>query len=116
MLKAFEEIRQLECDAISFFPNPKDYDDVVIQGLKYKEKNESIGGSSVGDSYDIVTFRKDGDDFSDKDHFEAILACPYTYGDNLLKAGFFGFIAKKTTNSNELLDYIMANVDTLVNS
>jgi hypothetical protein len=116
MLKVFEEIKQRGCDAISFFPNPDNYEDVVIQGLIYKEKSESIGGSSMGDSYDIVTFRKNGDDFSNKDHYEAILVCPYTYGNKLLKEGYFGFIAKKTTTSKELLDYVMVNVDALIES
>jgi hypothetical protein len=116
MLKVFEEIKERGCDAISFFPNPDNHEDVVIQGLIYKEKSEPIGGSSLGNSYDIVTFRREGDDFTNKDYFEAILACPYTYGNNLLKAGYFGFIAKKTTTSKELIDYIMANVDALVDS
>jgi hypothetical protein len=116
MLQIFEEIKQRGCDAISFFPNPDDNSDVIIQGLLYKEAGESIGGGSHGNSYDIVTFKKRGNDFTDKDHFEAVLVCPYTYSEKLLKDGYFGFVAKKTTTSKELVDYVMVNVDALVES
>lgn len=114
MLQVFNDIKQQGCEAISFFPNPDDDSDIVIQGLLYKESGEPIGGSSMGNSYDIVTFRKYGDEFVNKDHYEAILVCPYTYSNKLLKEGYFGFVAKKTTTSKELVDYILLNVDALV--
>lgn len=110
----FKKIKEENCDAISFLPSSENEDETVIHGLTYKEKGDSIGGSVLGHSYDILTFRFFGDECI-KDHFEAILVCPYTYSEKLMQEGHFGLVARKTTTSIEMVTKVSKNIDKLIN-
>lgn len=114
MNPTFKKMKDSNCDAICFLPDSKDPENMVLQGLTYKEKGDNIGGSVMGHSYDIITFRQTGGEYHSKDHFDAILVCPYTYSDKLVNEGYFGIIAKKTTTSDNMVNLILQRIDDLI--
>jgi len=113
MHPTFKKIKEEKCDAISFLPSADKEDETTILGLTYKENGDNIGGSELGHSYDILTFKVTADDWV-KDHFEAILVCPYTYSEQLMMGGHFGLIAKRTTTSNEMVARVSNSIDKLI--
>ena len=113
MHPTFKKIKEEKCDAISFLPSPDKEDETTILGLTYKDKGDNIGGSELGHSYDILTFKITDDDCV-KDHFEAILVCPYTYSEQLMTGGHFGLIAKRTTTSDDMVARVSKSIDKLI--
>lgn len=102
----FQKIKETNCDAISFLPcmDEKGKElQTAVQGLTYNEKGDNINSNSMGDYYDIITFGEVDGEFVNKEQFQAILVCPYTYGEKMFKEGYFGFIGRKTTTSDEVL-------------
>lgn len=103
MNETFTKIKDNSCDAITFVPNPSNHSETVITGIVYHDAGEKIGGSSLGDSYDITLFQEGEDTFFDNEQFEAVLVCPYTFSEKMFKDGRFGMIARKTTTSNTIV-------------
>ena len=114
MKSPFLEIKNNKCDAICFFPSSENLEQTVVHGLTYVEAGDSIGASTLGNSYDIVTFRESDDGFYDKEHYQAILVCPYTYSEKVLSDGFYGIVAKRTTTSEDVLNLFMNKIDFLI--
>jgi hypothetical protein len=115
MHPTFKRIKEAECDAILFLPDIENTDETTIQGLTYKERGDTIGHSELGNLYDILTFKQTGESsFSHKDHFRAILVCPYTYTEKLLKEGYLGMVSLVTTTSQEMFDEISGKIDILM--
>ena len=95
------------CDCIIFVEHPHKKDSIQVRGQMYNEPGEKIGGSSMGDLYHIILFRDDKEDpekYSDFDNFDAILTSPVEYISNLIKSGWYGIVAKKTTTSHRFID------------
>lgn len=112
----FKQMKEQQCDAISFLPKVTqtkkgEIVETMIQGLNYKEKGEPINNTEMGYFYDIILFQETEDDFVNKEHFEAILVCPYTYAERLIKEGHFGYIGKKTTTSDEVFNLFNKAID-----
>lgn len=103
MLDFLREIKNEKFDALFFIPGPED-DTVRVEGAKYKEPGESIGGNKMGDMYHIMLFREDekGNPV-DPDLFEAILTEPLEYVSRMITCDFYGLVAKKTTTSDEFI-------------
>ena len=116
MNPTFKKMKDAQCDAICFLPDSESAENIVMQGLTYKEKGDTIGSSVMGDSYDIITFRGYNGEYFNKDHFDAILVCPYTYGDKLVNEGYYGVIAKRTTTSSDMVNLILQRIDDLIAS
>lgn len=116
MNPTFKKMKEAACDAICFLPDSESVENIVIQGLTYKEKGDIIESSVMGDSYDIITFRQTDGEFHSKDHFDAILVCPYTYGDKLMSEGYYGVVAKRTTTSSDMVNLILQRIDDLIAS
>jgi hypothetical protein len=95
-------------------PSPDSREQTVIHGLTYVENGDNIGSSTMGNSYDIVTFRESDEGFYDKEHYQAILVCPYTYSEKVMKDGLFGIIAKRTTTSEDVLNLYLNKIDYLI--
>jgi hypothetical protein len=116
MLKVFDEMKKVKCHAITFLPSEEPEEQAIIQGLHYKEEGEIIKTQSdVGDLYDIIIFRGDvKDGYTDLEKFEAVLSCPYTYSNRMYHGDYFGFVAKKTTTSNEVVESLLEKIGDLV--
>lgn len=98
MLEVFSDIKKEDFDCLTFFP---DYDEqaLKIEGQRYKNFGEKVGGSVLGDEWHIVLFKEDEECFSDLDTFDAILSEPLEYISQLIPQGWYGLVARKTTTS-----------------
>lgn len=117
MKQPFNLIKEQKCDAILILPSIENKNETSIQGLTYKEPGDKIGGSQLGDLYDIVSFRQTGDeDFGDSDHFQAILVCPYTYSEKMFNEGYLGLVARATTTSQDMVERVSMRIGELIES
>lgn len=108
MLNCLLDIKNTEFDCITFLPNYDDEENnLIITGQTYRNPGEKIGGNAIGDEYHIVLFKENEHEFTDLDHFEAILGDPLEYISNLIPVGFFGMIAKKTTTSQNFVQKVL---------
>lgn len=114
----FKQMKEKQCDAISFLPVVVDEKEetleTAVQGMNYNDKGELISATEMGSFYDIILFQDDGEKFINKEHFQAILVCPYTYSERMMKEGFFGFIGRKTTTSDEIFNIFDNAINTLI--
>lgn len=73
----------------------------------YKDGGTKIGGSELGDNFDIILFKEDMDGkLIEPDRFEAILMEPLEYISNMIKSDWYGIVARKTTTSQKFVDAI----------
>jgi hypothetical protein len=99
-----------EYDTIFFVPHEEEDDQVHVNVAKYKEHSEKIGGSSMGDLFDIIIFRmNEEDEITDLDRFEGILVDPRVYVSRMIKEDWFGMVTRKTTTSDKLADDVFAS-------
>ena len=109
MLEIFRQIKNY--DTIFFVPNDESDDDnqVKLEIAHYKEQGEKVGGSEMGDLYDIIVFRMDEEyNLIDLDKFEGILIEPREYVSRMIKQDWYGMVSKKTTTSHKLVDDVFA--------
>lgn len=109
MLSVFQKIKDF--DTIFFVPNPESDNDneVQIEVANYKEVGEKIGGSELGDLYDIIVFRLDEEcNVTDLDKFEGILIEPREYVSRMIKEDWYGMVSRKTTTSDKLTTDVFA--------
>jgi hypothetical protein len=99
MLPFLEELREENFDCISFLPG-KHIGELNIEGGTYLDKGEEITGN-MGCVYHISLFKQKKDLSIEMDHFDSILIDPLVYISHIIKSGFFGFVSKKTTTSEE---------------
>ena len=105
MLQCFEPMKGADYDCLTFLPTTDN--NIHIEAGKLTNPGEKLGGSSMGDSYEIVLF-KDGDNgATDIDHFKAILGCPIEYASFIIPAGWYGLITKWTTTSEEIISELL---------
>ena len=117
MIDALIKIKEKKCDAFSFLPGDHtNKNRITIQGISYIEPGETLEGSPIGDIYDILLFEEGANGYHNYDEFEAILTCPYTYGDGIYKNDFYGLIAKKTTTSKEVVDLFRKEIYSYINN
>ena len=103
MLKQLQDIK--EYDTIMFIPHPEDETLTNVNVATYKKQGEKIGGTALGDFYDIILFRLDDEyNMTDLDKFEAILAEPRYYVSRMIKEDWYGLVAKKTTTSEKFVN------------
>ena len=114
MNPTFKKMKEANCDAITFVPNPENNVETVIHGLSYVDKGDTIGSSSMGDLFDIILFRENEETFYDNEQFQAILVCPYTYSEKMMEDGHFGMIARKTTTSAEIVEPFRQKINELI--
>ena len=88
-------------DAILFLPTEKE-GEISIQGNQLKDPGAKLGGSPMGDTYEVVLFKDDtkNDKLYNVDRFEAIFSDPYEYISNLIPQNWFGIVVRKTTTSS----------------
>jgi hypothetical protein len=88
-----------------FLPGEKE-EDIHIETNELREKGKKIGGSNLGDCYDIIIFKDKEGDVDNLERFDAILIEPLEYVSMLIPLDFYGVICKKTTTSGKLMDGI----------
>ena len=81
-----------------------------IELFSYKDKSPIIESHELGLKYHILSFKDNQDSIDDITYFEAILGDPFNYVNNLINLNYKGLIAKKTTNSNKLIDEMAQNL------
>ena len=81
-----------------------------LELLSYKEESPIIENHELGLKYHILSFKDNNNSIEDISYFEAILGDPIHYVNNLIKLNYKGLIAKKTTNSNKLIDKMVHNL------
>ena len=110
MLKVFEDsgIKGSDFDCLTFMPSEDD--NVRIEAGKFEKQGEKLGGSSMGDSYEIVLFKDGEEGPTHIDHFRAILGCPLEYASFLIPAGWYGTIMKYTTTSTEIAEDMVEKI------
>jgi hypothetical protein len=111
MLKVFEEsgIKDSNFDCLTFMPSEDD--NVKIEAGQIEHKGEKVGGSALGDSYQILLFKENEEgDPTEIDQFNAILGCPLEYASFLIPAGWYGLIMKHTTTSPEIVEDLLGRI------
>lgn len=107
MLDVLKEIK--EYDTIFFVPHPQDDNQVKLEVAMYKDKGEKLGGSSMGDSFEIILFRLNEEyDITDLDRFDAILVDAREYVSRMVKDDWYGMVARKTSTSGEMANGVFA--------
>ena len=81
-------------------------EELDISSFTYKKRSNPIEEhSDLGYKYHIITYRETVDGkIVEPDMFEAVIGNPWHYASNLLKAGFFGTICKKTKRSEKIVN------------
>lgn len=96
-LQLKEKLKLLMADGvhgISFTPNRKSID---ICSVKLVDENIEFCEYETGTMYHVVLYNMERDGtIKNLDKFEAILAGPEVYLENIIKSDFYGFIIKKT--------------------
>jgi len=75
-----------------------------------------IGGNQIGDNYHLAFFKENEEGLPEfDDAFEAILGDPETYIKNLVGAGLYGCVVRKTTKTGKWFeDYLTSVVGSVI--
>jgi hypothetical protein len=75
-----------------------------------------IGGNQIGDNYHLAFFKENEEGLPEfDDAFEAILGDPETYIKNLVGAGLYGCVVRKTTKTGKWFnDYLTSVKDSVI--
>ena len=107
MLPFLYELKSETFDCLSFMPGVEE-GDINLETGNYIEKGEEVTGI-MGNVYHINIFKETRDGYY-FDSFEAVLADPLEYISHIIPSGFFGFINKKTSTSNEFNQEIVSGM------
>ena len=70
-----------------------------------------IGGNQLGDNYHLAFFKENEEGMPEfDDAFEAILGDPESYIKNLVGAGLYGCVVRKTTKTGKWFDNYLTSV------
>ena len=75
-----------------------------------------IGGNQIGDNYHLAFFKENEEGLPEfDDAFEAILGDPESYVKNLVGAGLYGCVVRKTTKTGKWFeDYLTSVVGSVI--
>lgn len=111
MLDYLKPLKNEKFDFLTFLEGDKE-NSIQIQGTLYADPGEPVDIGVMGESYHIILFREDKektDEYGTPDSFDAVLVDPLEYISNLIPAGWYGIIARKTTTSRPLIDRMLDN-------
>lgn len=104
MLEFLQDLKNENFDIIHFISGEQK-DTLDIRTNLYKDNDESIENSSLGNKYHIILFREDDTGMViNPDKFEAILLDPLEYISELIPQRWYGIIARKTKKSGKFID------------
>ena len=107
--ETFDGFWFLPCDEeglnLSFFTFKDEYGD-----------GDPIGGNQLGDNYHLAFFKENEEGLPEfDDAFEAILGDPESYIKNLVGAGLYGCVVRKTTKTGKWFeDYLTSVKDSVI--
>jgi len=108
--------REDEHDGFIFMVDEED-ESLDISAFYYEKSEPAIEKHPLGFKYHIVTYKEfDDGTITDLDLFEAILGNPWHYIAGLIECGFFGFICKKTENSNIVVNNLLESLKECVDT
>lgn len=100
MKEYLQALKNKPFDGINFYRNGEG--DLEISAFTYKEPSENIGGTELGEYYDIIIFPEEPPKMPER--FKAILISPLHYVSRMIEDGFLGVVAKVTKNSDNFMD------------
>ena len=106
MLDCLKPIKDIKWDCLSFFEDPDNEEKLNINGSRFEEPGEYEVGNNQVQIYHVVLVKDHDEDpalWQHFDHFEAGLMDPLEYVSGLIPQGWFGFVAKKSTNSHKFV-------------
>ena len=98
---------------------PCDEDGLKLSFFTFKDEyggGTPIGNSSIGDIYHLAFFKENEEGMPEfDDAFEAILGDPESYVKNLVGAGLYGCVVRKTTKTGKWFeDYLTSVVGSVI--
>jgi hypothetical protein len=104
-------------DGFWFLPN--DEEGLKLSFFTFGEEfagGTPIGGNQLGDNYHLAFFKENEEGMPEfDDAFEAILGDPESYIRNLVGAGLYGCVVRKTTKSGKWFeDYLTSVVGSVI--
>ena len=104
-------------DGFWFLPN--DEEGLKLSFFTFGEEfggGTPVGGNQLGDTYHLAFFKENEEGMPEfDDAFEAILGDPQTYIKNLVGAGLYGCVVRKTTKSGKWFeDYLTSVVGSVI--
>jgi hypothetical protein len=104
-------------DGFWFLPN--DEEGLRLSYFTFGEEfggGTPVGGNQLGDTYHLAFFKENEEGMPEfDDAFEAILGDPQTYIKNLVGAGLYGCVVRKTTKSGKWFeDYLTSVVGSVI--
>jgi hypothetical protein len=108
--------RMEDYDMIFFTPHEENDDEIKIETALYKVRGEPIDihCEGVHNSFDIVLFRYDEEEgIKDLERFQGVLTEPREYVSRMIKSDYFGFVARKTTTSAQVVQETFDNWSTI---
>lgn len=106
MLSLFEELEKY--DAIWFLPVEENEDAVKITTNEYDDSGVPVDVGFMGDTWHILLFRpSEENEDEETDFFEGVLLDPRVYVTELIRQGWYGVVARKTTTSKKFVDRIV---------
>jgi hypothetical protein len=116
MIESLKEIQVHKYDAISFVDSDDIEGAINIIGTHYDDPGECQESCEMGNKYHIILYRDhetDPDRYGNFELFEAILTDPVEYMSSLVKQGWYGTFAKKTTTSGKFIGDVLDNIKKL---
>jgi len=106
MLDWLNPIKNETFDVI-YFSEGEEKDSINIELKLFKEGEEYLGDTKLGNCYQILLYKFDKNGICIlPDKFEAILIDPLEYISGLIPQDWCGIIARKTKNSRKFIDNI----------
>lgn len=100
MKEFLQQLKDKDFDGLNFYRNNEG--NLEINGFGYKNPGEKIGGTEMGDFYDIIIFQEEPPKMPER--FQAILTSPLHYISRMIDDGFLGVVAKVTTTSDRIME------------
>ena len=98
---------------------PCDEEGLNLSFFTFKDEyggGDPIGGNQIGDNYHLAFFKENEEGMPEfDDAFEAILGDPQSYVKNLVGAGLYGCVVRKTTKTGKWFeDYLTSVVGSVI--
>jgi len=89
-------------DFFSFIPGDPQGKTVALEQFEYTEKGEPVL-TSIGPVYHVMLFDIKKANYAEStEYFEAVLVDPIGYVKRMVKDGWFGIVARKTSTSDKV--------------